>query len=63
MTMEFLRTDDSCFADLDGYSFAPNYLLADDTEGAQLRVHYVDEGPKNFYQATHNNLSIFPSIN
>jgi len=45
--MEFLRTDDSCFADLDGYSFAPNYLLVDDTEGAQLRVHYVDEGPKD----------------
>ena len=47
MTMEFLRTDDSCFDDLDGYSFAPNYLLVDDTEGAQLRVHYVDEGPKD----------------
>lgn len=45
--MEFLRTDDSCFDDLDGYSFAPNYLLVDDTEGAQLRVHYVDEGPKD----------------
>ena len=45
--MEFLRTDDSCFANLPGYPFTPNYLLVDDTEGGQLRIHYLDEGDKN----------------
>ena len=43
--MEFLRTPDACFADLPDYDFAPHYLMVDDTEGGQLRVHYLDEGP------------------
>jgi haloalkane dehalogenase len=43
--MEFLRTPDSRFADLPGYAFSPNYLMVDDSEGGQLRVHYLDEGP------------------
>jgi haloalkane dehalogenase len=43
--MEFLRTPDACFTDLPGYDFAPHYLMVDDTEGGQLRVHYLDEGP------------------
>ncbi|MGI1999759.1 haloalkane dehalogenase [Shewanella frigidimarina] len=45
--MEFLRTDDSYFVNLPGYPFTPNYLLVDDTEGGQLRIHYLDEGDKN----------------
>ena len=45
--MDFLRTDDSCFDNLPDYSFAPNYLMVDDDEGGQLRVHYLDEGPKD----------------
>ena len=44
--MEYLRTDDSCFSALEDYDFSANYLTVDDTEGGQLRVHYVDEGPK-----------------
>lgn len=43
--MEFLRTPDECFANLPDYDFAPHYLMVDDTEGGQLRVHYLDEGP------------------
>ena len=43
--MEFLRTPDSRFTNLPGYAFNPNYLLVDDSEGGQLRVHYLDEGP------------------
>jgi haloalkane dehalogenase len=43
--MEFLRTPDACFANLPDYDFAPHYLMVDDTEGGQLRVHYLDEGP------------------
>ncbi len=43
--MHVLRTPEERFADLDGYPFAPNYVDVDDTEGATLRVHYLDEGP------------------
>jgi haloalkane dehalogenase len=44
--MEFLRTPDACFANLPGYPFDPHYLTVDDTEGGELRMHYVDEGPR-----------------
>lgn len=44
--MQYLTTPDSCFANLSGYHFAPNYLHIDDTEGGQLRMHYLDEGNK-----------------
>ena len=43
--MKFLRTDDSCFEQLPGYDFSPNYVSVDDGEGGELRVHYLDEGP------------------
>ncbi len=40
--IEALRTPDSCFENLPGYSFAPHYL--DDLPGYEgLRVHYLDE--------------------
>ncbi|MFT6247580.1 MAG: haloalkane dehalogenase [Cognaticolwellia sp.] len=45
--MNYLRTDDSCFDKLEAYNFLPNYLMVDDTEGGQLRVHFIDEGPKD----------------
>ena len=43
--MKTLRTPDECFDNLPDYPFAPNYLTVADTEGGQLRVHYLDEGP------------------
>ncbi|MEX6501286.1 haloalkane dehalogenase [Pseudomonas zhanjiangensis] len=43
--MEFLRTPDERFADLPGYDFKPHYLQVDDSEGGELRLHYLDEGP------------------
>ena len=43
--MGCLRTPDDCFADLPGFDYSPNYLTVDDTEGGELRVHYLDEGP------------------
>ena len=43
--MEFKRTPDECFGSLEDYPFEPNYLSVDDTEGGQLRIHYLDEGP------------------
>ncbi|MDO9177807.1 MAG: haloalkane dehalogenase [Agitococcus sp.] len=42
--MKYLRTPDDCFADLEGYAFEPHYLMVDDTEGGELRLHYLDEG-------------------
>ena len=36
------RTPDHFFANLQGYPFAPNYLMVDG-----LRLHYLDEGPRN----------------
>lgn len=44
--MEALRTPDECFAGLPDYGFAPHYV--DDLPGhAGLRVHYLDEGPRD----------------
>ncbi len=45
--MEFLRTPDARFENLPGYAFAPQYLTVDDTEGGALRLHYLDEGPRD----------------
>jgi haloalkane dehalogenase len=43
--MEYKRTPDECFENLKDYPFEPHYLTIDDTEGGELRVHYLDEGP------------------
>lgn len=43
--MEFKRTPDQQFENLLGYPFSPNYLNVNDTEGGELRIHYLDEGP------------------
>jgi haloalkane dehalogenase len=45
--MEFLRTDDSRFDNLADFDFAPRYVPVEDTEGGFLRVHYLDEGPRD----------------
>ena len=46
MTVEFVRTPDQRFDNLPGYNFAPHYV--DDLPGYEgLRVHYLDEGPKD----------------
>ncbi len=42
--MKALRTPDSRFEDLPGYSFEPHYLNVSDGEGGELRLHYLDEG-------------------
>jgi len=44
--MKVLRTPDSRFQNLPGYDFDPNYVLITDDDGAELRVHYIDEGPR-----------------
>ena len=41
--IEKLRTPDSCFNDLPGYAFEPNYIEGLEGYGG-LRGHYLDEG-------------------
>ncbi|MEM7546130.1 MAG: haloalkane dehalogenase [Pseudomonadota bacterium] len=45
--MKFVRTPDERFENLPGYDFTPHYLDVDDTEGSSLRMHYLDEGPRD----------------
>ncbi len=44
--MKILRTPDDRFRNLHGYPFNPNYVEVSDIEGNSVRIHYVDEGPK-----------------
>jgi haloalkane dehalogenase len=45
--MNVLRTPDSRFTDLPEYDFAPHYLEVPDPRFGTLRMHYVDEGPRD----------------
>ena len=45
--MKTLRTPDERFTGLPGYRFSPNYVDISDQEGGTLRVHYLDEGPRD----------------
>ena len=45
--MKVLRTPDERFASLPGYDFAANYQMVPDGDGGELRIHYLDEGPKD----------------
>ena len=45
--MKALRTPDDRFSNLPGYEFEAHYLEVPDGDGGQLRIHYVDEGPRD----------------
>lgn len=45
--MKVLRTPDEHFENLAGFPFEPHYHEIDDGEGGRLRMHYVDEGPRD----------------
>jgi len=45
--MDALRTPDERFESLPDYPFAPHYSEVPDGEGGRLRIHYVDEGPRD----------------
>lgn len=48
VVMQIERTDDSRFRDLPDWDFAPHYCdIIDAGDGTALRVHYVDEGPRD----------------
>lgn len=45
--MNVLRTPDDRFEGLPGWTFAPRYVEVPSGGGPALRVHYVDEGPRD----------------
>ena len=45
--MKILRTPDERFANLAGYPFEPHYVDVAATDTPALRMHYVDEGPRD----------------
>ncbi|WP_088309781.1 haloalkane dehalogenase [Novosphingobium sp. B 225] len=46
--MKVLRTPDAAFAGIADFPFAPHYLeITDPDDGTRLRVHYLDEGPRD----------------
>lgn len=45
--MDVLRTPDERFAALPDFPFEPHYVEVDDGEGGTLRVHHLDEGPRD----------------
>src|SRR5690606_29942671 len=47
MDMRVLRTPDARFEGLRDWPFTPRYLPIFDEDGSSLRIHYVDEGPRD----------------
>jgi len=45
--MESVRTPDERFRDLPGWPYPPHYAEVPDGAGGSLRMHYVDEGPRD----------------
>lgn len=45
--MDVIRTPDERFADLPDYPFEPHWAMVDSGESSTLRMHYVDEGPRD----------------
>ena len=45
--MEVLRTPDERFNDLKEYPFEPHYTHIKTHDGTTLRIHHIDEGPKD----------------
>jgi len=45
--MQILRTPDHCFANIPDYPFKPHYTVVKTDDGSDLRIHHIDEGPKD----------------
>jgi haloalkane dehalogenase len=46
--LKVLRTPDAAFAGIDDFPYAPHYAeIADPQDGTRLRLHYIDEGPRD----------------
>jgi haloalkane dehalogenase len=45
--LKILRTPDKCFHNLPDYDFEPHYTVIKDDDGSEIRIHHVDEGPRD----------------
>lgn len=45
--MQILRTPDERFQNLPDFPFAPHYFTVRDEDGTDIRIHFVDEGPRD----------------
>jgi len=45
--MAVLRTPEERFDSLPGYRFEPHYLTVEHPRQGAVRLHYLDEGPKD----------------
>ncbi len=45
--MEILRTPDERFENIKGYPFEPHYTTIKTHDDSDLRIHHIDEGPKD----------------
>jgi haloalkane dehalogenase len=45
--VDILRTPDARFVGLEGYTFEPHYLDVTAADTGPLRMHYIDEGPRD----------------
>ncbi len=50
MAIKALRAPDECFCDLPNWPWAPNYTEGLSTLDKALRLHFIDEGPKDAAQ-------------
>ncbi len=45
--MKIMRTPDGRFDNLPGFPWPPRYTSVKDNDGTDIRIHYVDEGPRD----------------
>ena len=45
--LQFLTTPEHCFEKITDFDYTPNFLQVDDNESGSLKLHYIDEGPKD----------------
>ncbi|MFZ4071314.1 MAG: haloalkane dehalogenase [Caulobacterales bacterium] len=45
--MKVLRTPDDCFAAIADFPYAPHYTTVRDEDGSEIRIHHIDEGPRD----------------
>lgn len=45
--MKILRTPDTRFANLPDFPWAPHYMTVRDEDGTDIRIHCIDEGPRD----------------
>ena len=45
--MKILRTPDDRFVNLPDFNYAPHYTTVRDEDGTEIRIHHIDEGPRD----------------